>query len=83
MLKYNKQTIFFLIFLDHIQDALETGCEKCTEAQINGTTTIIDHLIKNERSIWKELTDKYDPKGIWRKKYEDRAREKGIVIPED
>lgn len=44
---------------------------------------MIEHLIKKERGIWKELTDKFDPKGFWRKKYEDRAREKGIVIPKD
>ncbi|CAH0713320.1 unnamed protein product, partial [Brenthis ino] len=68
---------------EHIQDALETGCEKCTKTQLNGATTVIDHLIKNNREIWKELTSKYDPEGVWRKKYEDRAREKGIVIPED
>ncbi|CAG9563986.1 unnamed protein product [Danaus chrysippus] len=67
----------------HVQDALETGCEKCTDKQMEGTTTMIDHLVKHERAIWKELTDKFDPKGVWRKKYEDRAREKGIVIPED
>lgn len=68
---------------EHIQDALETGCQKCTEAQINGATVVIEHLIKKERDIWKQLTDKYDPQGSWRKKYEDRAREKGIVIPKD
>lgn len=44
---------------------------------------MIEHLIKKERDIWKQLTDKYDPQGTWRKKYEDRAREKGIEIPKD
>lgn len=44
---------------------------------------MINHLIKNEPEIWKELTAKYDPEGVWRKKYEERAKEKGIVIPEN
>ncbi|MCQ9140786.1 A10/OS-D family protein, partial [Bacillus amyloliquefaciens] len=43
---------------DHIQDAIETGCDKCTDKQLNGATIMIEHLIKNERGIWKELTDK-------------------------
>ncbi|CAH2089576.1 unnamed protein product [Euphydryas editha] len=68
---------------EHMKDALETGCEKCTKAQQDGATTVIEHLISKKRDMWKELCAKYDPEGVWRKKYEDVAREKGIVIPED
>ncbi|XP_034835691.1 ejaculatory bulb-specific protein 3-like [Maniola hyperantus] len=68
---------------DHLGDALETGCEKCTEIQKTKATEVIEHLIKFEREIWNKLTAKYDPEGVWRKKYEDLAREKGIVIPKD
>ena len=67
---------------DHLKEALETGCEKCTEAQKNGTHTVIQHLIKNEPDMWKELVAKFDPSGKYRKKYEDLAKEKGIEIPE-
>lgn len=38
------------------------------------------HLVKQEPEIWKELTDKYDPKGIWRTKYEEQARAEGIIV---
>ncbi|CAH0713322.1 unnamed protein product, partial [Brenthis ino] len=67
----------------NLRDGLETGCGKCTEIQKDKVTIFIEHVIKNERGIWKELTDKYDPEGIWRKKYEDAAKEKGIIIPKD
>lgn len=43
---------------------------------------MIEHVIKNELAVWRELTAKFDPKGVWRKKYEDRARANGIEIPE-
>ncbi|XP_046970219.1 allergen Tha p 1-like [Vanessa cardui] len=67
---------------DHIQDALETGCEKCTEKQKDGATTIIERLISHEKEFWDELCAKYDPEGVWRKKYEEQAKEKGIIIPQ-
>ncbi|GBP07794.1 Ejaculatory bulb-specific protein 3 [Eumeta japonica] len=67
---------------NNLEDALATGCAKCTERQEKGTYIVIEHLIKNEPEIWKELTDKFDPDKQYRKKYEDRAKAKGIVIPE-
>nr|AIU68827.1 chemosensory protein [Chilo auricilius] len=67
---------------EHLVDVIETGCSKCTEAQEKGAYKVIEHLIQNELDTWHELTDKYDPSGKWRKKYEDRARANGIVIPE-
>ncbi|CAB3231655.1 unnamed protein product [Arctia plantaginis] len=67
---------------DHLQEAIETGCAKCTENQEKGSYKVIEHLIKNEIKIWRELTAKFDPKGTYRKKYEDRARAAGIEIPE-
>ncbi|XP_050352513.1 allergen Tha p 1-like isoform X3 [Nymphalis io] len=66
---------------EHIQDALETGCEKCSEKQKEGATTVIERLISHEKEFWDELCAKYDPDGVWRKKYEEQAREKGIIIP--
>nr|AAC47827.1 olfactory protein [Cactoblastis cactorum] len=67
---------------EHLQEAIENGCEKCTEAQEKGAYTVIEHLIKNEIEIWRQLADKFDPERKYRKKYEDRARAKGIEIPE-
>lgn len=72
----------FFFVSEHLQDAIETGCKKCTEAQEKGAYRVIEHLIKNELDIWRELAAKYDKDGSWRKKYEDRARANGIQIPE-
>ncbi|CAG9123617.1 unnamed protein product [Plutella xylostella] len=68
---------------DHLEEALQTGCAKCTEAQKKGAQTVIEHLIKNELELWRELANKYDPQGTFRKKYEDQAKEHGIVIPDE
>ncbi|CAG4947252.1 unnamed protein product [Colias eurytheme] len=65
---------------DHIQDALETGCSKCTETQEKGSYTMIEHLINKEKEIWNELTAKYDPEGKYKKKYEERAQAKGLKL---
>ncbi|XP_041985020.1 uncharacterized protein LOC121737412 [Aricia agestis] len=64
---------------EHLQDAIENNCMKCTASQEKGATKIIDHLIKHENEIWQELIEKFDPEGKWRRKYEERAREFGIV----
>nr|NP_001299445.1 ejaculatory bulb-specific protein 3-like precursor [Papilio xuthus]BAF91719.1 chemosensory protein [Papilio xuthus] len=67
---------------DNLLDATETGCEKCTEKQKEGSYEMIEHLIKNEPEIWNELCAKYDPTGKWRKEYEEKAKAKGIKIPQ-
>ncbi|XP_013137246.1 PREDICTED: ejaculatory bulb-specific protein 3-like [Papilio polytes] len=66
---------------DNLKDAVETNCEKCTDAQKEGTSVMFRHLIEKEREIWNELTAKYDPTGQWRKTYEDEIRKSGIILP--
>nr|AGR39577.1 chemosensory protein 7 [Agrotis ipsilon] len=68
---------------DNLEDAIKTGCAKCTENQEKGSYRVIEHLIKNELDLWRELCAKFDPTGEWRQKYEDRARANGIEIPKD
>ncbi|KAF9818716.1 hypothetical protein SFRURICE_011762 [Spodoptera frugiperda] len=63
---------------EHLVDAIETGCKKCTEAQEKGAYKVIEHLIQHELDTWRELCDKYDASGKWRKTYEDRAKANGI-----
>lgn len=63
------------IYSDHIIDALETECKKCTEAQKKGTRRVIGHLINNEESYWNELVAKYDPERKYITKYEKELRE--------
>ncbi|XP_039759097.1 allergen Tha p 1-like [Pararge aegeria] len=66
---------------ENIQEALENGCERCTDRQKQGIKDVISYVIKHYPALWKEITDKYDPEGIWRKKYENFAKEEGIAIP--
>ncbi|KAA1412535.1 hypothetical protein F0U44_22600 [Nocardioides humilatus] len=60
---------------EHIREALETECAKCTEAQKKGTRRVIGHLINNESKSWNELTAKYDPENKFTAKYEKELRE--------
>ncbi|OWR54358.1 allergen Tha p 1-like [Danaus plexippus] len=59
----------------HIADALQSGCDKCTETQKDGVRKVIKHLIKNERDYWKQLVEKFDPEGVYAEKYEDEIRD--------
>ncbi|CAG9563990.1 unnamed protein product [Danaus chrysippus] len=59
----------------HIKDAIENRCDKCTEAQRNGTKTVIRHLINHEPASWEELVQKYDPERKYVVKYETELRE--------
>lgn len=51
-------------------EALETGCTKCSEQQREGSRRVISHLINKKADLWKELEEKYDPKGLFKAKYE-------------
>ncbi|XP_052743902.1 uncharacterized protein LOC112049035 [Bicyclus anynana] len=68
---------------DNLEEMFETGCEKCTDAQKRISTEVSNHLIEFERDIWNELMTKYDPEGIWRKKYVERIKQMGINLPTD
>ncbi|KAF9818735.1 hypothetical protein SFRURICE_011781 [Spodoptera frugiperda] len=54
----------------HIKEALENRCAKCTDAQKEGTKKVLTFLINNKPAIWDQLCNKYDPEGLYRKKYE-------------
>ncbi|CAH0724235.1 unnamed protein product, partial [Brenthis ino] len=58
----------------HITEALQKGCDSCTEDQKNSVRKVISHLINNEQDYWKELVQKYDSEGVFSKKYEDELR---------
>nr|ALR72518.1 chemosensory protein 4 [Colaphellus bowringi] len=55
-----------------LADALETECSKCSDRQKEGSTKVIRFLIENHAGWWKELTEKYDPDGIFMQKYRDQ-----------
>ncbi|KAI8420344.1 hypothetical protein MSG28_008867 [Choristoneura fumiferana] len=56
----------------HIVDALQNGCAKCTSAQREGMRKVIHYLIHEETDSWRQLVDKYDPKKIYTRKYEQQ-----------
>ncbi|KAI4468631.1 chemosensory protein-related [Holotrichia oblita] len=63
-----------------LPDVIETGCTKCSEVQSKATRTILRHLIENEPEIWKSLEEKYDPKGTYKAKYMEQAKQEGINL---
>nr|APC94217.1 chemosensory protein 4 [Pyrrhalta maculicollis] len=65
---------------DHIGDALETDCEKCSEKQRNGSVQVIKYLVKNKRPMFDELSEKYDPKGNYRNRHKEELAKEGIVL---
>ncbi|KAK9500247.1 hypothetical protein O3M35_001541 [Rhynocoris fuscipes] len=66
---------------DTLPDALKTACAKCSERQKAGAEKVIKFLLKNKPTDFVELEKVYDPKGEYRKRYQQVAREKGIVLP--
>ncbi|KAJ9585925.1 hypothetical protein L9F63_020433 [Diploptera punctata] len=60
---------------DNLSDALHSECAKCSDKQKDGTKKVLKHLMNKEPEIYKQLEDKYDPEGTYRKKYEKEAKE--------
>nr|UYB94429.1 chemosensory protein 5 [Lytta caraganae] len=58
----------------NLPDALHSDCSKCSEKQKEGSKKIIRHLIDNKPEWWKELEQKYDKDGTYRKKYEKELK---------
>ncbi|RZC33498.1 chemosensory protein [Asbolus verrucosus] len=53
-----------------LPDALATDCAKCSEVQKKQAGKVLYFILLNHRNEWNQLIDKYDPTGIYRKKYE-------------
>ncbi|XP_067004745.2 ejaculatory bulb-specific protein 3 [Anabrus simplex] len=63
-----------------IPDALKTECSKCTEKQVKSSEKVIRHLIDNKPDVWAKLEAKYDSTGSYRKKYQEEAKKRGIIV---
>ncbi|CAL1687470.1 unnamed protein product [Lasius platythorax] len=63
---------------EHLPDALETECSKCSEKQKTGTEKVIRYLVNKKPATWDLLKKKYDPNGQYSLKYEDEAHNHGI-----
>ncbi|KAJ8928805.1 hypothetical protein NQ314_018571 [Rhamnusium bicolor] len=64
--------------MEHIPEALENECAKCSEKHQNVVRKMVKHLVENKKDWWKELVDKYDPDGVYRKKYEELRKKENI-----
>lgn len=58
-----------VLFTAHIPEALENGCDKCSENQKQGIQKVVKYMIKNDPENWKKLEKIYDPDGTSMKKY--------------
>nr|AII01016.1 chemosensory protein [Dendrolimus houi] len=65
----------------HLEEALQNGCEECTEKQKEGIEYCIRYMIEKKPEQWKSLCDKFDPTGKYKKQYEKEAEQRGIKIP--
>lgn len=52
-----------------LPDALQTECKKCSVIQKQQGAKVIQFIIQNNRPVWNALLLKYDPQGVFRKKY--------------
>ncbi|XP_047000714.1 ejaculatory bulb-specific protein 3-like [Schistocerca americana] len=53
-----------------IPDALSNGCSRCHPNQREGAEKVIRFLMKDKPFMWNKLEVKYDPEGVYRKKYQ-------------
>ncbi|XP_037945434.1 ejaculatory bulb-specific protein 3-like [Teleopsis dalmanni] len=63
-----------------LPDALKTECSKCSEKQRQSTDKVLRHIIDKKPEEWKQLQTKYDPEGIYLKKYQKQAEDAGIKL---
>ncbi|GAB1862682.1 Chemosensory protein [Camponotus japonicus] len=63
---------------EHLPDALETECSKCSEKQRTGTEKVIRFLVNKKPETWEQLKKKYDPNGEYSRRYEDEAEKRNI-----
>lgn len=51
-----------------------------SEKQRNGTEKVIKYLIEKKPKQWDDLQKKFDPQGVYTKKYESEAQARGIKV---
>ncbi|XP_073953865.1 ejaculatory bulb-specific protein 3-like [Choristoneura fumiferana] len=54
----------------HVNDAMTTGCEKCTEWQRKSARKVVKHLKEHEQEYWEQMKAKYDPGDKYKPTYE-------------
>lgn len=72
---YDYQTnVIFSILLETLPDALNNGCNSCTDLQKRNSRKVIHHLQDRKPKEWRQLLDKYDPEGTYKKNYEKHIK---------
>ncbi|CAG9763969.1 unnamed protein product [Ceutorhynchus assimilis] len=64
----------------NLPDSLENECQKCSEKQKNIGKKILKYMIEQKREMFDEVEKKYDPNGVYRKRYEADLKKIGIKL---
>nr|QRI42715.1 chemosensory protein 20 [Agrilus planipennis] len=62
----------------NLPDALTNGCSKCSERQKDGATKVVKQIYQKRPDDFKALEAKYDPEGIYRKRYDADIKKLGL-----
>nr|CAH7747822.1 unnamed protein product [Callosobruchus chinensis] len=63
-----------------LPDALATDCSKCNEKQKRGAKKVAEFLTRNKPNAWKELVEKYDRDGKYRRTHSEDLKKFGIIF---
>lgn len=53
-----------------LPEAIKTGCAECNPKQEDGARKVIKHLFTKRKNDWNTLLAKFDPNGVYYKKYQ-------------
>lgn len=58
----------FIFFTELLPDAIQSDCSKCSAVQKRNSKKVITFLRTRRPQDWKQLTDKYDPQGLFKQR---------------
>ncbi|XP_062565807.1 ejaculatory bulb-specific protein 3-like [Armigeres subalbatus] len=64
----------------YLPDAIASGCNKCSEKQLELTAKVVKFLVEERPEEWKALRGKYDPDNTFAEKYREVAAKYGIPL---
>lgn len=67
-----------MCFTGWLPEAIENKCADCSEKQKAASEKIMKFLYEKKNDMWKQLEEKYDPKGTYRQRYEEDAKRLNI-----
>ncbi|KAH1014745.1 ejaculatory bulb-specific protein 3-like [Dendroctonus ponderosae] len=65
---------------ERLPDALASGCEKCSEQQKKIIIKSLKFLIEHRRNDFDQLEARFDPKHIFRTRYQAQLEKNGIKL---